>query len=366
VVEGAAQVGDRVRKAFTAVDDLIKAGKQGTDEYAAAVGELNEALRHQQEVAAGAIGDLENIGLVALSTFNRARASGLSFIEALNAIGPALDVLIKAQQDLGIEGTNSAINQLMHYRELANQFPTLVAAASALGPTLVAIQQTGGLTTEALAAMEDQGLRTFNRLRDAGFTENEALAQMADFLKQVEKAHKLLGTPIDANTQHLIDQARAAGLLGDDTVDATTQQRKGFEMVTRAINALIITLGGVPIAIDDISKAIEEGLPDHVTIPIDFEFPDIPDDFPPQRPGQPPQRPQENPDPFDPNAPGAFTPDGVGAATRAAMAAASYQQPPIYIEVPVSMDGEAVTRVVARRLPDYTELYGGPSARTTI
>jgi hypothetical protein len=46
--------------------------------------------------------------------------------------------------------------------------------------------------------------------------------------------------------------------------------------------------------------------------------------------------------------------------------ASSTTQPEIYIEVPVEMDGEVVTRVVARRLPEYTELYGGPSSRTTV
>lgn len=370
VLEGAAQVGERVRKAFTVVDDLIAQGKQGTDEFIAASGELNEALRHQREVAAGAIGDLENIGVIALSTFTRARASGLSFVEALSTIGPALDVLIQAQKDLGIEGTNSAINQLIHYRELANQFPVLVAAASALAPTLVAIQQSGGLTTEALAAMEDQGLRTFHRLRDAGFTEAEALAQIADFLKQVEKAHKLLGSPIDENTQRMIDQARAAGLMGDEAVDATTQQRRGFELVTRAINALIVTLGGVPIAIDDISKAIDD-IPKDVVVNVGFDIEDLPNDFP-GRPGSP-RTPEETPPPEFPDGPtgpspygpgGPFDPATVAAATRSA--AQTSGMGVVYVEVPVEIDGEVVTRVVARRLPDYTELYGGPSARTTI
>jgi TP901 family phage tail tape measure protein len=370
VIEGAAQVGDRVRKAFAAVDDMIKGGKQGTEDYQDAVSELNEALRHQREVAGGAIGDLENIGVVALATFARARQSGLSFIEALNAIGPSLDALIQAQRDLGLEGTNSAINQLMHYRELTNQFPALVAAASALGPTLVALQQMGGLTVESLAAMEDQGMRTFNRLIDAGFTENEALAQMADFLKQVEKAHKLLGVPIDENTQRMIDAARTAGMMGDEAVDATTQQRRGFELVTKAINQLIVTLGGVPIAIDDISAALDD-IPKDINVRVNVELPDRPT-WTEEYPGGPPMPPPGGDPtagynaattPYGPG--GIFDPQVVGAATAAAMAS-STTQPEIYIEVPVEMDGEVVTRVVARRLPEYTELYGGPSSRTTV
>jgi TP901 family phage tail tape measure protein len=313
VLEGASKIGDRVRKAFEVVDDLIKGGKQGTSDYTQAVGELNAALAHQREVAAGAIGDLENIGVIALSTFTRARASGLSFIEALNAIGPSLDALIQAQRDLGIEGTNSAINQLMHYRELANQFPVLVAAASALAPTLLAIQQSGGLTTEALAAMEDQGMRTFHRLRDAGFTEAEALAQIADFLKQVEKAHKQLGTPIDENTQRMIDQARAAGLMGDEAVSATEQQRRGFEMVTKAINQLIVTLGGVPVAIDDISKALDD-IPKDVEINVDLKMPDHLPELPPGPVYFPPGQRVPTPELPEPPAWGEWSDDAMRAA----------------------------------------------------
>ena len=356
-------------------------------------------------------------------------------------------------------------------------------------------------------------MRTFHRLRDAGFTEAEALAQIADFLKQVEKAHKQLGTPIDENTQRMIDQARAAGLMGDEAVSATEQQRRGFEMVTKAINQLIVTLGGVPVAIDDISKALDDipkdveinvdlKMPDHlpelppgpvyfppgqrpteipelpeppdgwdrwhqtvtgitddldeqgevatsaasdmtrayrnvgepidantqlvidqareviamgadtaeataeqsrgfemvtsaigdlivaldgvptrieqigeairqhlptdIIIPIDFELPDGPQYFPEPPVIEEAPFPQFPQGPYYPGpmGPGGFTPEDVDAAMRAG--AQRTDNGMIYIEVPVEIDGEAVTRVVARRLPEHTELYGGPSARTTI
>lgn len=345
VAEGAAIVGQRVRDAFSALDKLSQEGKQGSTEWKMATTELNEALRHQREVASGAIGDLENIGFIAVSTFARARASGLSFVEALNAIGPALDVLIQAQRDFGLEGENAAINQLMHYRELANQFPVLVNAASALAPTLLAIQQSGGLTAEALAAMEDQGLRTFNRLRDAGFTQNEALAQMAEFLRLVRDAHKRLNTPIDENTQALIDQAEAAGVLGEEAVSATDQQRRGFELVTKAINQLIVTLGGVPIAIDDISQALDD-IPTDIDVRVNVE---LPDDFLPEGPWQG--------NPFDPAAassnpfgdPAASAPAFQGA--QAATAGATRQT------INFNVDGETIGRIAVEHGPEQIDLY---------
>jgi TP901 family phage tail tape measure protein len=340
-------VGDRVKAAQAALTKLTQDGKQGTEEWTRAQAELTEALRHQGEVAVRTQGDIDNIGVIALGMFQRAIDSGVSFIEALNAIGPALDAIIVAQQNLGVEGTNAAGTQRVHRLDLTHPVPQLVGAAAALGSTLVALQQSGGLTVDTLKAMADQGLRTFNRLIDAGFQENEALALMAGYLKNVEKAHRQLGLPIDENTQRLLDQARAAGLLGDEAVSATEQQRRGFEMVTRAINQLIVTLGGVPIAIDDISQALDD-LPDTVTVEVDVKMPsDLPDHF--ERPYVPGGG---TADPYGPG--GMFDPAAVAAAT-ASERAQGYDAGMTQTIV-VDIDGEIITRTVARGLPDHLRL----------
>jgi hypothetical protein len=237
VVEEALEIGGAVAEAKGQVDALTTAGQQGTDEYAAAVQRLNE-LQAQQAVEAGLVaGDIENIGVVALAAFNQARDAGLSFSEAIDAISPALDALAVAQEGFGVVSDNAAIKQLVHYRELAEAHKPLMAAADGLNETMLALSHIGGLNVETLAAMEDQGMRTFNRLIDAGFTEQEALSQMGGFLESIIESHQRLGVPIDANTQALIDQAQAQGLLKDEALSTNNILMDG-------IGALITALGG--------------------------------------------------------------------------------------------------------------------------
>lgn len=252
VLDTAIQVGSRVEEAQGRMTYLMQSGKGDTEEYRLAALELQEAIRHQGEVAQLAAGDLENIGTIALATFNNARANGLSFAEAIDAIGPSLDALALAQKGFGIESDNAALKQLMHYKELTDQHRPLVEAAGALNDTMLALSNIGGINAETLAAMEDQGMRTFNRLIDAGFSENEALMQMGDFLGNIRDSHEKLGIPIDANTQHLIDQAEAQGIL-------KTKAKDTNDILMEGLGAIIDAVGGkIPAAWDIAARAAKD------------------------------------------------------------------------------------------------------------
>jgi hypothetical protein len=230
------------------------------------------------QFTANAAVEIDDLGIIAVGAFGAAREAGLSFVQSVAAMGPGLDALIKAQTELGITSDNVALQQLQHFRDLVNGNQTLVAGTEALNTTLLALSQTGGLNTETLAAMEAQGLRTFKRLTDAGFTEQEALSLMADYLKNVIEAHELLGVPIDENTAKLIDQADQYGLLKSDGKSTTEVLQKGFDTLTAGINELIRVLGGVPIEFDKIGKAIDK-IPRNVEVDVNGNY------IPPEIPG---------------------------------------------------------------------------------
>jgi len=235
ILDEAVKIGGAVREAQADVDALAAAGKTGSTEYADALARLN-VLQAQQGVEAKLVaGDLDNIGVVALAAFNKARESGLSFGEAIDAIGPSLDALIVAQEGYGITSENAAVQQLVRYRELADANRPLIDAAGALNETMLALSSIGALNADTLAAMEDQGMRTYNRLIDAGFTENESLAQMGDWLGTVKESHERLGIPIDENTQKLIDQATQQGILKDKALDTNSILIDGLAAIIKAV-----------------------------------------------------------------------------------------------------------------------------------
>jgi hypothetical protein len=198
--------------------------------------QLTELTAKMQAGAQGAQAEFDRLGVVALAGFNAARESGLGFLESLDQIGPGLDQLVGIQQSLGLE-SNAALSELLKFRELVGQNETLVASAEALNETVRALSNIGGLTTESLAAMEGQGLQTFERLTEAGFSSNQALELMSGFLENVKLAHEQLGIPIDENTQKLLDQAEAQGVLKTAANDTNSILKEG-------IGALIEAVGG--------------------------------------------------------------------------------------------------------------------------
>jgi hypothetical protein len=183
----------------------------------------------------------------------------MGYVQAVEAMGPALDQLINIQKNLGIETSNAALAELTSFRDRVNGNKTLVMAAEALGETMRALTSIGGLNNETLAAMEVQGVQTFDRLKAAGFSENQALIMMKGFLENVQEGHEQLGTPIDENTQKLIDQAREAGILKDKQKNATDVMKTGFDTLTGAVGLLAKALGqDVPAAIQDAIDKLNE------------------------------------------------------------------------------------------------------------
>jgi TP901 family phage tail tape measure protein len=192
-------------------------------------------LTAQKELTAESAAEFERMGIVALGTFNAAITAGVDWLTAVQTIGPALDALLAIQTNLGITTENAALSQLHHYRELVSANETLVVSAGALNQTLLALSNIGGLTVETLAAMEAQGLATFDRLTAAGFSQNESLMMMKGFLENIILAHQQLGVPIDENTQRLINMATEQGILSEQSLSTNDILMQGFAALIEAV-----------------------------------------------------------------------------------------------------------------------------------
>jgi TP901 family phage tail tape measure protein len=188
-------------------------------------GTLAQNLIDLQKAGAEEIADL---GLVTVAAFQSAVEASGSYIEAVKQTGPALQAVVDAQTALGVSSDNIALEELAHFQARIAENETLVRATEALDDTMLALSATGSLNAETMAAMERQGLRMFEKLVEAGFTEQQSLLMIQDFLGTTMEAHEKLGIPIDENTQKLIDQAKEAGAL-------ETKQKTGWKVVEDAI-----------------------------------------------------------------------------------------------------------------------------------
>jgi hypothetical protein len=281
LVEKFGGLADSIKAAKDEVDTLTSSGRQGTDEYALAVKNLTDLQMLQKDAAISATDEFERLGVIALGAFNAAVDAGADWLTAVENMGPALDTLLGLQKDLGIESTNAGLAELVRFRDLVNNNQALVLSTQALNDTMKALSSIGGLNIDTLAAMEAQGLQTFQRLIDAGFTENQALRQMKGFLLNVISAHEQLGVPIDENTQKLIDMAQEQGLLKDSGQDMAKIMKDGFQGMKDGVDKLVGSLGlvaqglgqKVPEAVQDAIDALEK-IPREIDVGVNVNYND--------------------------------------------------------------------------------------------
>jgi hypothetical protein len=261
-----------IAKAITdaqgSLDKLTAEGKGGTDEYIAATQTLTRLQQEQAMGAEVAAAEVERLGLIAAAAFNASIKGGADYVTAVQSMTPAIEQLNSLQKDLGLTTQNAAFAELQTFAARVEGNQALIASTSALGETMRALASIGGLNVETLAAMETQGLETFDQLIAKDFTHAQALQMMEGWLRNVMEAHYQLGEPIDENTAGLIEQARAQGLLKDDSDKMFAVMRDGFKGVTDAVWACAKALGAdVPAAAGAAKRAIDD-IPNKKT----FEF----------------------------------------------------------------------------------------------
>ena len=226
---------ERAGEFQTKIDALTEklAGlEEGSVAYNLTAEQLANVLAKQADFSNRSKKELEDLGLIAVASFEKALASGMSFTEAVKAHGPAIDALIAAQEKAGITSNNVAIQELSDFRKRVQANSTLVAAVESLDDVMLSLSRTGSLNADTLAAMERQGVRMYDKLIKKGFSQEQALMMMGPSLKKIMEAHQKLGIPISRNTEKLIAQAREAGTLEDT-------QKSGWEAVGQAVNRVV-------------------------------------------------------------------------------------------------------------------------------
>lgn len=246
-------------KGFKDLEAMYAAGKNGIAgitgalnllNQGAAVDTLENAMRAQQEAAAGAKQELSDLGLQAVGTFAAMVASGSTVTEALSAIGPGLQTLKKSYEDLGLEVDDVALSSLMMQSTIFEGNPALMNAISGLSAEMVALDNMGLMNIDTFGAMERTGLQMYTRLQAsvaaAGGTTKDALIPMQGYLHDAVKQAELLGIPIDENTQSMIDQSVQLGIWKDVGKSATDKLTDGMLTLVDAVQRLVDTMSNIP------------------------------------------------------------------------------------------------------------------------
>ncbi len=136
---------------------------------------------------------------------------------------------------------------------------------------MAALDNMGLLNVDTFGAMERTGWAMYTRLQAAaaaaGGTTKDALLPMQDYLHQAEIQAKLLGIPLDDNTQELINQSTALGIWKDAGKTANDLLLAGMTTLVEKVGQLIDNLNGVTTAVNSIPRDISVNVQGHYIPP---------------------------------------------------------------------------------------------------
>lgn len=223
------------------LDGLQERDDLGADEVARVAQLKVEIAALKGEATAASQEEFDRITRLTLAMVNQYQAAGKSSVEAIRLAGPAIDQLLAQWQTFGFAG-GAAFEELKRKRDLVTENAGLLEQAGAINELAASYVNLGGTNTEVLKDLEAQGMATYQSLIERGFTEREALEEMAPLLTTLRTLHKEKNFEIDEGTLKLIEQAEQAGVLKDkedDLIDVVKALPK------QIADALAESFGGV-------------------------------------------------------------------------------------------------------------------------
>lgn len=191
-----------------------------------------------------------------VSAFSAMLAAGVPLSEALAEVGSAFEMITaKGVEDLPDEfqrlGEMIAILSDEALQGMISKIEGATSATMALG-------NMGLLTGEQFDVFGDRVDRTFKKLVDGGLTGEEALVALGPQLQLLNDLSQQYGFEIDNITSGLLEQAMAQGVVADKGLTTEDILIRGFDAMLEGVNALIVALGGIPLAFEKWDQATAE------------------------------------------------------------------------------------------------------------
>jgi hypothetical protein len=212
-----------------------------------------------------------------IADFNGMIAGGKSFADAIKEIDPAVGDLDAVLQKAGFNG-GAAFDLIKSQIALAHDEiagPALTAVA-ALSSGMISLGNMGKLDQDTFAGLGSQITQTFQSLVAQGRDGGQVMIAMQPQLQALWEEEQRFGFKADDATQALLDEAQAAGVVGekhkssnDQMIDALATLHTDLEGITSALTGK----GGVSDAFKDMSAKAKDAIKDIPTkynIDVDF------------------------------------------------------------------------------------------------
>jgi len=204
----------------------------------------------------------DGIGAALFGIFEAQTANGVPAAEVIKQLDPLIKNLDAQLKKAGLSGgaAFTAIKDLAAVagHEIAGP---LITGILGLGTALEGLHNSGILTEEMFDGLTASIADTYAQILATGVDGSKALQLIAPSLQDIWELTEDFGHTVDDATQKLLDEAKAAGLVGDEHRTATEQMLKLTERMTTAVEFLAKAFGYVTDNVEDLGDAIEN-LPD--------------------------------------------------------------------------------------------------------
>jgi hypothetical protein len=233
-------VTEYVQAQLETIPDSLSSMIAAIDTSSAAVGGLTSGLIGLpfDEVS----DDLERVGSLAVASFNSMLASGVPWSDAVRQMQEPLEALKAKYAELG-KSADPALQHLFAITGVTAANQELFDAINANNQVLQALGNSGWLTADSLQAVADNALDYYGELQATGLSADDALRAMGPTLQEIHDQAETYGLALDANTQSLIDQAEALGIINDNPPDPGTVMEEGLNRVAVILEAIAEALG---------------------------------------------------------------------------------------------------------------------------
>lgn len=234
--------------------DQVKLKKE-MDETAAAL-EKQRLLMTTLAVTSQSSASAMANGIVA--SFSELRRQGMSVQDAIEQILPAADGLQKQLDRAGLSG-GAAFKGLRDMIDMTKDEVAgpAIQAMTDLGDTIKGLANTGLLTEDDFAGLANQIGTTYASLIAQGKDGSTALRLMQPELQTLWEQQQRFGTALDENTQRMLDDAAASGLVGESQKSAADQEVDATNRVANVLTLMAKAMGiDVPAAADAMATGV--------------------------------------------------------------------------------------------------------------
>lgn len=254
-----AELREQMRKISTERASLDDTGAGGKDsarineldkQWDALSAKLSKTLALQDIVAVSSQTAASAMGAALAGSFAALTANGVSMTDALKQIEPAAIALRDQLAEAGYTG-GDAFDSLTKKIALVKDEVSgpAIESMQGLGSAIGELFNAGVLTEDMFVGLSGQIGAMYDKLKAQGVEGPAVLELMKPQLQMIWQLQQEFGYSVDASTQSMLDEAVAAGVVGEAHKSAQDKMADGIVKVVDRLDALLTGMGiALPLA----------------------------------------------------------------------------------------------------------------------